>query len=250
MTKPALRMFGVLCVVSPLSYGQQLTDVRAQVVANANAAIAAGISSTVSRVPVREGGVVKKGSPLVAFDCAILKAQSKVAKARLKAANAALTSNRDMLKYNSIGPLEVTISEAERDIAAGEYEASAANRQYCTVRAPYDLVVVKRHVNPQEYINKGEPLLDVYALQGIEVKAVVSSAWLKWMQPNKSQFDIVIDELGKRYQGKLKRIGGVVDPVSQTVEIYGQLNASKNAEKGARLLPGMSGTITFNDQPR
>jgi membrane fusion protein, multidrug efflux system len=51
-------------------------------------------------------------------------------------------------------------------------------------------------------------------------------------------FKVTLDETAKTYQAQIIRIGGRVDPVSQTIKVYGRI-----ADNSVELLPGMSGAI-------
>lgn len=238
-------------------------EVRAQIYARDKTTISAGISGTIKSVRYRPGSRAAKGKTLLTLDCAAHNANHSIAKAKLKAARAKLKSNRDLLTYNSIGPIEVTLSEAEQAAASGELKAAQAHLKYCSITAPYTAVITQRYVHPQQFVNTGDPLLEIYAPDNLEIKAVVSSHWLQWLRAKHTAFEFVVDELGLRYRGTVSRLGGSVDPVSQTVELYGSLeqapmNAtpikSKNKKQNTRsqnttLLPGMSGTLYFNGQP-
>jgi multidrug efflux pump subunit AcrA (membrane-fusion protein) len=53
-------------------------------------------------------------------------------------------------------------------------------------------------------------------------------------------FRVTLDEVAKTYQAEITRVGGKVDPVSQTIKVYGRIT-----DKADELLPGMSGAIEF-----
>ncbi len=75
----------------------------------------------------------------------------------------------------------------------------------------------------------------------LEVEAIVPSKWLSWLKPKQS-FQFVIDETGAEVSVRIVRLGAVVDPISQTIKVYGVLD-----EKNNLVLPGMSGTATFHN---
>ena len=61
------------------------------------------------------------------------------------------------------------------------------------------------------------------------------SRFLSWLQPG-TAFVLRIDELGRDFPAAVTRIGPRIDPVSQSVKIFGQIQG-----EFADLVPGMSG---------
>ena len=77
---------------------------------------------------------------------------------------------------------------------------------YCDVRAPFDGVVVKRHIEAFETVSTGKPLIDLVG-RGLRVKFIVPSRWLRWLKAG-TQFSVRIDEIGRTYKGEVKVING------------------------------------------
>ncbi len=73
----------------------------------------------------------------------------------------------------------------------------------------------------------------------LKVKLNVPSNWLAWLKPG-APFAIQIDETGQAYAGRVVRMNGRVDTVSQSIEIEGEVVGNP-----AQLLPGMSGVARF-----
>ena len=57
-------------------------------------------------------------------------------------------------------------------------------------------------------------------------------------------FQVILDETNKSYEAEIVRLGGKVDPVSQTIKVYGRF-----VNKSAELLPGMSGAVELSITP-
>ena len=55
---------------------------------------------------------------------------------------------------------------------------------------------------------------------------------------------MTLNETNKSYQAEITRLGGKVDPVSQTIKVYGRI-----IDKAAELLPGMSGAVELTSKP-
>ena len=212
---------------------------KAQLIAARFTYITAGIASQVEIVNAKDGELVKKGALLVAFDCNRLNASETIAQAHIDATNARLNSLSRLYELNSASALEVTLAVSEETIAKGELESVKAQTKYCEIRAPYQARVVERFIQPYQYVEPGVELLHIYDPSSLEVQFVAPSSGLLQLQKNKS-FSIHLDELNINLTGNIIRTSGRIDPVSQTIQVYGELDNHPNA-----LLEGMSGFVTL-----
>lgn len=222
---------------------------RAQIVSHSRTSIAAGVTAVVSKTFVYPGDRIKKGATMIALDCGRYEAAYAIAQARVEVAQARHTSAEQLLQYKSVGPLEVKIAEADLKKALGEEKTARIDVESCSTHAPFDAVVVERFVQPHQFVNRGDPLLEIYSPTLLEVQLVVPSAWLNWLTLGHT-FTMQVEELNRKVNGKITRFGGVIDPVSQTIELFGSLNTNSNDEKTETrsILPGMSGSIFFTNE--
>ena len=65
------------------------------------------------------------------------------------------------------------------------------------------------------------------------------SAWLSWLKPG-YVFQITVGETEKTYSAKITRLGGRVDPVSQSIKVIGEITGD-----APELMAGMSGRATI-----
>lgn len=217
-------------------------SLKAQLIAGRYTVIASGISSQVKVVNARDGELIKPGRLLVSLDCEALQASFSIAKAHISAASARYKSLSRLEQLNSASPLEVQLAAAEKAMAEGELAAVRAQIKYCDIKAPYQARVVARMVQPYQFVEPGTKLLQIYDPRSLEVQFVAPSSRLKSLQ-GKLPFSIYIDELGLNLTGTIVRVGGKVDPVSQTVQVYGELDSHPD-----QLLEGMSGVVTVGSR--
>ncbi|MGB2683753.1 MAG: HlyD family efflux transporter periplasmic adaptor subunit [Olleya sp.] len=215
------------------------SQLKAQLIAGRFTNLAAGISSLVTAVEVKDGELVESGAALILFDCDGLKASKAIAKAHIDAANAQFNSLSKLRKLNSASALEVTLAATEQAIAEGELDSVTAKIKYCIIKAPYQSRVVARHIQPYQYVEPGTELLHIYDPSSLEVQFVAPSSLLSQLSGNKG-FSIHLDELDIDLTGNIIRTGGQIDPVSQTIKVYGQLDSHPT-----ELLEGMSGFVTL-----
>jgi multidrug resistance efflux pump len=122
-------------------------------------------------------------------------------------------------------------------MAAAEAELAAARVpvERCTIPAPFTGRVVELRVARHQYVTEGTPLLEVLDHRDLEVEVVAPSLWLAWLRPG-HRFTLVLDETTQIYPVRVDAGTEPLDPVSQTVKLYGRLEGSFR-----ELLPGMSG---------
>ncbi len=252
MIRLKLSLF-LLVFASCLAYGQvdadfgmdaqlpglQTNVVRAQLAPLEKAVFSSGIAAIVQKVAVHEGEEVKRGEVLVRYDCDLLYASRDVAQAKIDSATAKLAVNEELLRLNSVGPLEVELNRAELAIGQGELDAAKAKLKYCVIKAPFDGVITLRAVEPHQFVAEGDPMLEMVSSRKLEVRMLMPSTSLAWLKSG-AQFNMLVEELNQAMAGEVVRVGGAVDPVSLTINVFGKLS-----EPDDGLLPGMSGQVEF-----
>ncbi|MGV8894025.1 MAG: efflux RND transporter periplasmic adaptor subunit [Burkholderiaceae bacterium] len=213
-------------------------EIRAQLMPRRYTTLAAEIGAKVSRVSVAEGGRFKAGATLVAFDCSLQQAQLNKAKAALSGAEKIWSANRRMAELNTVGKVELDVSEVEVAKARAEVASHHAVIGKCALLAPFAGRVAEQKVREQQYVQPGQALLDIIDDSQLELEFIVPSKWLAWLKPGYA-FQVAIDETGKTYPAKVQRIGARVDPVSQSVKLSGAITGQFN-----ELMAGMSGRVS------
>jgi hypothetical protein len=82
-------------------------------------------------------------------------------------------------------------------------------------------------------------LLDILDNRNLEVELIAPSRWLSWLKAGYG-FQIRVEETDKTYPAKVTRLGGRVDPVSQSIKVIGVISG-----EAPELTAGMSGRATF-----
>lgn len=212
-------------------------DIRAQLMPRRYTTIAAEIGAKVASLPVAEGAAFRAGQVLVSFDCTLQKAQLDKAQAELEGAEQTLKSNLRLQELNSVGQLELDLSKSGANKAKAEVGANKAVLAKCQVPAPFAGRVAEQKVREQQYVQPGQPLLDILDDSVLELEFLVPSMWLRWLKVG-GAFDVQIDETQKTYPARFTRIGARVDPVSQSVKVAAAIHG-----KFPELMAGMSGKV-------
>jgi len=223
---------------STLELGKQ--DIRAQLSAVTYNSVASELNARISELPFKEGQAFKVGQVLVVFDCATQQAQFQKTKAVLSIADRNYQTNKKLLALDSVGRVEYENSYSEFLKAKAENDELAAVLARCNVLAPYSGLVVEQKVRPQQFVQAGQPLIDILDKGALELEFVAPSKWSPWLVEG-YKFEIKIDETGKSYPAKITRVNGKIDPVSQTIKV-----AAVIAGEFKEISPGMSGVLVIN----
>ncbi len=227
-----LIMFGLL-LADPLP----ADEIRAQLTPRHQASLAAGISARIAEIGLREGDSFHQDQTLVHLDCALVDAQRARTQAELAQTEHSLSSKKRLLELQSGNQLEVLLAQAQRDKAAAEDQVSQVTQRHCQINAPFDGRVAEIRVNANEWVQVGTPLLDILDHRHPELEFIAPAHWLRWIKPD-WPFQLQVEALNRTYPARIRRIGARVDPVSQSVRLYGELDGQY-----PELIPGMSGRV-------
>ena len=212
-------------------------DIRAQLMPRRFTTIAAEIGAKVSAIAVGEGGAFGAGEVLVRFDCSLQQAQLQKAQAELEGAEQTLQANQRMEQLNAVGQLELDLSKSAVNKARAEVGAHQAVLAKCEVAAPFAGRVAEQKVREQQYVQPGQPLLDILDDSALELEFLVPSLWLRWLRVGRA-FEVQIDETRRTYTARLTRMAARVDPVSQSIKVSAAITG-----RHPELIAGMSGKV-------
>lgn len=230
----------ILAAHTPTGDAEGMPGMRAQLSARTESMLSVRVNAPIAEISVRPGDRFKKGDPLVKFDCAVQVAQVRKARAELTAARRTKEAKQELVRLNSASMLELKLAEAQEDKSEAEVAMAEAETAYCNILAPYPGRVVDVQAKLHASYPEGHEIMSLIADGDLEVEIIIPSGWLAWLKPGHI-FSMRIDETSKVYQATVTRIGARVDPVSQAIKIFGQVNNPHQ-----ELLPGMSGEAAFH----
>lgn len=216
---------------------------RAQLKARQSTMIASEISARISQLKLHDGERFSAGQVLVSFHCTLEEAQLSKAHATLGKKVKTYEVNQQLETRRSIGALELAVSKAEAEEAKADVRIAQAMVDRCAIHAPFSGKVAEVTARLYQSVRPGDPLLEILDDKDLEVEFMAPSRSMPNLAPGK-RFRVTLDEVAKTYQAEITRVGGKVDPVSQTIKVYGRI-----IDKADELLPGMSGAIEFPASP-
>ncbi len=246
---PAKGWYGTVLVglmavagISPALAGDAIApaeQARALIKSKFSAVLSSEIAGRILKIPLREGERFRKGERLVEFDCSWYVASQQAAQAALTHAQAKQSGMESMAAMRSAGTMDVTLARSDTEKARADLKLAVISVERCVITAPFDGRVVEQKIHPFESVGQNAPLLSVLADADLEVSLVVPANWLVWLKPGQP-FSVAIDETTHSYPGHVSRLGAQIDPVSQTVTVFGDLT-----DPDKELIAGMTGTARF-----
>jgi len=218
-------------------------EMRAQLAARRYTTLSAEIGARISHIPLREGEQFKAGQMLASLDCSLIAAQRDRARAVLAAAENTHAGNQLLAEHKAIGNVELRTTAIEIDKARAELNLSNATLAKCSITAPYNGRVAEQKAREGQYLQPGQPVLEIIDDGALELDFIVPSKWLAWLRPN-HKFQVFIDDTQKSYPARIQRVGARVDPVIQSVKISAVIDGTFK-----ELIAGMSGKIELAPPP-
>lgn len=218
-------------------------EIRAQISPRRHTVLSAEIAGKVVRLDLREGEAFAEGEVLAAIDCAAHEARRDRAAAQEEGARRRLDTAGRLDRLSSISRLEVDEARASLAAAAAETALARVFVDRCEVRAPFAGRVAEKRAQAHQYVAEGEQLLAILDDGALEVEMLVPSRWLSWLAPGQT-FSVAIDELGRSVDAEIARIGARVDPVSQSIKVFGRI-----PQETPGLVAGMSGVARLAPPP-
>lgn len=226
------------------SGGGMLPSIRARVTAERHTILSSQSTGRVVQVSVRDGDRFSEGDTLVHLDPSLLQLHSARAEAAYQRQEVLYQMNRELADMHSKGEAEVEASRMDMEQAKAEMDLVAMQLNRTRVTAPWNGRVADLFVRENQYVTEGQPLLEILDDSTLELEFIVSSHWVGWFKPGFG-FKVTVEETGREYEAIVQRIGGKVDPLSQSMKAYATLT-----NPSSDLMEGMSGTVDITPPDR
>lgn len=168
-------------------------------------------SGRITKLPVHEGDMVKKGNLLVQLDNALIKFD--VAKAKASKEQAALDFSRlkKLLPKKISTEEEVARARTELDLAVAEEKHQLTRLKRTSIRAPIDGLITRRLYEPGDMLAPQSQILTIIDPTALRLKASLAERWLPLVKKNQA-VSLQIDALGDRkFNAQIARIHPTID---------------------------------------
>ncbi len=229
-------------------------------IARDEATVASEVAGVVTEILVDEGRPVAKGEAIVAIDPERRKLELEARRARMAEAEAAESEQRratarvrelfakNVASQAQLDTAELGLRLAGSRLAAARAELGLGERALRDARvgAPFDGLVARRLISQGEFVQPGQPLFELVALDPIEVVfhlPEVDSARVRLG----SEVEVRLSPYpGETFRARLSMITPRIDPQTRTLRVKGTI---PNAD--GRLRPGMFARVDLGvaDRP-
>ncbi|HXS68926.1 MAG TPA: efflux RND transporter periplasmic adaptor subunit [Candidatus Polarisedimenticolia bacterium] len=246
-------------VVSPAPGKSEMgVPLPAEVQAYVEAPIFARASGYLKKWDVDIGQHVEAGQLLAEIDTPevdqqLAQAKAEVAQADANLALAKSTSERwvDLLKIASVSEQETAEKQADYALKQANLEAASANlhrledlKSFARVTAPFAGTITTRDTDVGQLITagNGRPLFRLAQTDPLRVYVHVPQTLSRQVEVGQ-EADLLISELpGKKFQAKVVRTAGAMDPASRTLLAELEVKNPKN-----EILAGSYAQVRFSD---
>ncbi|WP_028581248.1 efflux RND transporter periplasmic adaptor subunit [Desulfogranum japonicum] len=207
-------------------------------------AIKAKVDGAVLNVSDRlqPGNLVKKDELLLeidstSFDARLSETESQEAEAKLALLKEERESREAQANWHRSGikgaPADLALRKPQLDAARAAVQAAQdavtnarKQRSYTKIRAPFDGIIMERHVNPGETLFAGDAVFTLFSVQTAEIWVHVANEQWQLLGANKAQVQVrvVSPETGASWQARLVRDAQRLNPQSRLRTLYLQVD--------------------------
>jgi RND family efflux transporter MFP subunit len=212
------------------------------------------VSSTVTRVLVRDGDIVRNGQALVVLDTRDFALRTQQAEAALAGAKVQLDSAK--LDWNRTKALldDKAVPQAQFDMVDARWKGAQAGvaqaetavamgrkaLRDATIHAPFGGIIVKRMVNEGEYasVMPATPLVIIEEVDPLDLRVQVPSTEMDRVRAG-ATVKVRFPATGQTLEARLTRVVAALDPRSRTFSAIAEL-----PNKDHKLRSGLYAEVT------
>lgn len=162
--------------VSEVASSASAIQVPARVLAIQSAELATRTSGTITSVMAHVGSAVRAGAPLVRLDDSGVESSIAAAEAAVTVARKTHDRLRNLVRDGAATAQELDQATAQLEMAEARLREARAQREYVTLRAPFDGTITARMVDPGDLAVPGMPVLSIAGSGGVKVEADAPAA--------------------------------------------------------------------------
>jgi len=221
--------------------------------------IAAEIEGRITEISVDEGGHVSAGAVVIEIDperrrleLAAGRAQLAQAQANFENARRQTERIRKLRSQNVASDQQLEAAETELSLARSRVEAQRAALGVteraladASVTAPFAGMIARRSVQLGEFVQPGKPLVELVALDPLEVVFSLTELDTERVHPSQ-QIDVAVGAFPDRvFHGVVTFISPTVDPATRTLRIKAEIDNDEG-----HLRPGLFARVSLGVSPR
>ncbi|TNF34150.1 MAG: efflux RND transporter periplasmic adaptor subunit [Gammaproteobacteria bacterium] len=192
------------------------------------------VSGIVSDIVFTSGQPVNKGDVLIRLDDSVDEAALEALRAESKLAEVQFSRAKDLLKQRVTSKSEYDEAQAKYDAARARVKQQEAVIKRKVIRAPFSGLAGIRAVNLGQFIEAGNPIVGLQALDPIYVDYTLPERYLTRVQPGQ-KVNVKLDAIPDRvFSGEVTAVDSGIDTGTRTLKVRATLANADNL-----LRPGM-----------
>lgn len=204
------------------------------------AKLSAQINVPAKRIYFRMGEHFDKDQVLIQLDDVYYRASFEKAKAELERSEALLETKKNLYRENIASYLELMAAEAEVAKAKAELTSAIKILEATKLSVPFPGKVVALYIEEEELTQAGKEIIEVVNDDVLKARFLIPSKLINQISIG-MPVTIRVNETNETVEGKIRRIGAVIDPSSATLQVEAEVDNWKGDLKG-----GMTGRVTLD----
>ena len=195
------------------------------------AIIAAKVTGTISKMPVKLGSTVQQGQLLVEISANEIAAKLRQAQAQLEQAKRNLDRETRLLAKNASTSQTVKAMEEGHRMAQASYREAKTMAGYTTITAPFAGHITAKPVNVGDLASPGAPLLVLENNRFLQVVTSVPEALVVNIHPG-DKLMVRIPSASLTTTGTVAEVAPAADPASRTAPVKIDIDSSLKLRSG------------------
>lgn len=186
------------------------------------------IAGHIRNVAFKDGSQVKQGDILFQLDDAVYESQLESARAKLE------LSTNNFARLAKLGKKGL-VSKQALDQAAADHKQRKAELDQALVmvdkmklRAPYSGVIGKSKVNPGDYVNVGQKLVNLTDTKHLRIEYNVPEKFLPLLKLGQTVSITTAAYPGQTFSGVLTFIAPTINTENRSIPVYADIDNAKN----------------------
>lgn len=209
--------------------------------ATEKAVLSAQRSGVLKHLKVDTGDSVKKGEIIAESDTGELALRKKRNIQALNYLNTQTQSIARLIKRGLATNKELEKAKMERNVTQTDLELVKQEIAKSRIYAPFNGVVVKRHVQRYEWVTEGQPVVEIVNPKSIRAVANIPTHLCAKMKKG-TEHQFYVHDIDLTLSGKLTTIVPQVDERSNTAQVLWKVDSPPDG-----LLPGMKGEVRVSE---
>ncbi len=208
--------------------------------AKSKAVLSAERAGVLSKLEYEVGSPVKKGGVIAKVDTGELALRKKREEQALSHLDVQVKDLTNLKQRGLATNEDVAKARMERDVTRTDLELVQRLINQSYIRAPFGCVIVRRRMQPHEWVTSGHPVVDVVSLEDIRAVANIPAHLAVTLEKGASHAFYVHD-LGVEVVGNVFAVAPEVDERSNTAQVIWTIE-----KEDQKLLPGMKGEVRID----